>query len=413
MPVQLTPTLSLNVVQQHLVDAEDSSRIELSFAETAVLQLMLKHQGTLITREALLEAGWHDRVVSASSLQQCISVLRKKLANYPEVELKTIPRHGYVLHLASQSKNNYCFKKPKAALLFAIAVIASLILLSYAYISHNQAPYNENLVNSKLSNIAGNIRVFAAAEQSKLSADATNKRLKNQINDEPNWQAPFSSFTSFALLSNKMDSFAICPDYQQNQCSGKQLINISSETEHGSQLELSDFLTTKIRMEQKTYNKLDLPELKKHQGDLKEQIYHGDLYFSINDNRLVRSDIRISLVNLAPDNGIFYFAACITDEDCYTTPIRYEIRGHFKRTTEKWQQRKVERFDIEVSKTTLSSPNALSDTAQLIYLALRKQHLTQESLRFYRVYQDDATAVWQLPLVNNNIMWMQRQTLKL
>ncbi|WP_299802855.1 helix-turn-helix domain-containing protein [uncultured Shewanella sp.] len=409
--MQITPMLSLNVTQQHLIDAEDSSRIELSYAETAVLQLMLKHQGTLITREALLEAGWHDRVVSASSLQQCISVLRKKLANYPDIELKTIPRHGYVLHLANQNKTK--FKKPKAVLVFAIAVIASLFLLGYAYINHHQAPYNEILVNSKLSNVSGNIRVFTATDQVQFSAEIANKRLANQISNEPNWQAPFSSFTSFALLSDKMDSFAICPDYQQNQCSGNQLINISSETDHGSQLELSDFLTTKIRMEQKTYNKLDLPELKKHQGDLKEQIYHGDLYFAIDDHRLVRSDIRISLVDLASDNGIFYFAACITDEDCYTTPIRYEIRGHFKRTTEKWQQRTVERFDIEVSKTTLSSPNALSDTAQIIYLALRKQHLTQEQLSFYRVYQDDGTAIWQLPLVNDNIMWMQRQTLKL
>ncbi|MDR8525657.1 MULTISPECIES: winged helix-turn-helix domain-containing protein [Shewanella] len=410
--MQLTSTLSLNVVQQHLFDAEDSSRIELSFAETAVLQLMLKHQGTLITREALLEAGWHDRVVSASSLQQCISVLRKKLASYPEVELKTIPRHGYVLHLESKHNQPSYFKKPKAALLFTLAVIASLILLGYAYINHDQAPYNESLVTSSLSNVSGNIRVFTPAAQAELSAD-TNKRLKNQISDEPNWQAPFSSFSSFALLTDKMDSFAICPNYQQGQCSGKQLINITSETQHGSQLALSDFLTTKIRMEQKTYNKLDLPELKAHQGDLKEQIYHGDLYFAIDDHRLVRSDMRISLVDLAPDNGIFYFAACITDEDCYTTPIRYEIRGQFKRTTEKWQQRTVERFDVEVSKTTLSSPNALSDTAQIIYLALRKQHLTQEQLSFYRVYQDDGTAIWQLPLVNDNIMWMQRQTLKL
>ncbi|MCL1138213.1 winged helix-turn-helix domain-containing protein [Shewanella pneumatophori] len=411
--MQLTSTLSLNVVQQYLFDAEDSSRIELSFAETAVLQLMLKHQGTLITREALLEAGWHDRVVSASSLQQCISVLRKKLANYPEVELKTIPRHGYVLHLTTPSQSNHRFKKPTAALLFAVAVIASVILLSYTYLNHHQAPYNENLVNSKLSNVSGNMRVFTPTEQVQLSAELANKRLANQISNEPNWQAPFTSFSSFALLSDKMDSFAICPDYQQEQCSGKQLINISSETKHGSQLELSDFLTTKIRMEQKTYNKLELPELKAHQGDLKEQIYHGDLYFAIDDHRLVRSDIRISLVDLTPDSGIFYFAACITDEDCYTTPIRYEVRGQFKRTSEKWQQRTVERFDIEVSKTTLSSPNALSDTAQIIYLALRKQHLTQEQLSFYRVYQDDGTAIWQLPLVENNMMWMQRQTLKL
>ncbi|MGS0693099.1 winged helix-turn-helix domain-containing protein [Shewanella sp. 0m-4] len=411
--MQLTPTLSLNVTQQHLVDAEDLSRIELSYAETAVLQLMLKHQGTLITREALLEAGWHDRVVSASSLQQCVSVLRKKLANYPEVELKTIPRHGYVLHLSGHNQALSTIKKPTAVLLFSIAVIIFSLLLGYAYLTHSQTPYNENLIASQLSNVAGEVHVFTPAIDRALSPDIINQRFANQIGNEPNWLAPFNAFTSFALLSAKMDSFAICPDYQHGQCSGKQLINISAEKDHGSQLALSDFLTTKIRMEQKTYNKLDLPELRKHQGNLKEQIYHGDLYFSFDNNRLVRSDIRISLVDLAPDSGIFYFAACITDEDCYTTPIRYEIRGQFKRTTEKWQQRQVERFDIEVGKTTLSSPNALSDTAQIIYLALRKQHLTQASLSFYRIYQDDGTAIWQLPLVDENIMWMQRQTLKL
>ncbi|MCK8045154.1 helix-turn-helix domain-containing protein [Shewanella sp. 1CM18E] len=411
--MQLTPTLSLNVTQQHLIDAEDSSRIELSYAETAVLQLMLKHQGTLITREALLEAGWHDRVVSASSLQQCISVLRKKLANYPDIELKTIPRHGYVLHLATKDSQAAKLKQPKAIVLFAIAVILLGLLLGYAYFTHQQAPYSETSISTKLNHATGEMTVFSPSADDKLSVNMVNQRLGNQIAHEPNWQAPFKQFSSFALLNQQMDNFAICPDYQDNQCSGKQLINISSETGHGSKLALSDFLTTKIRMEQKTYNKLDLPELRAHQGDLKEQVYHGDLYFSIDDHRLVRSDIRISLVNLAPDNGIFYFAACITDEDCYTTPIRYEIRGQFKRTTEKWQQRRVERFDIDVSKTTLSSPNALSDTAQTIYLALRKQHLTQAQLSFYRIYQDDGTAVWQLPLVNDNVMWMQRQTLKL
>lgn len=411
--MQLTTKLSLNVAQQHLFDAEDSSRIELSYAETAVLQLMLKHQGTLITREALLEAGWHDRVVSPSSLQQCISVLRKKLANYPEIELKTIPRHGYILHLSTTEKPNKITPKNRAVWLFTIAVFACLLLMTYGYVSHHQPPYSETQLDSQLSQVKGKMTLFSPRKSETILASTANQRLSNQIGNELDWQAPFKTFNSFALLNDKMDNFAICPDYQNQTCSGKQLINISSEKGHGSKLALSDFLTTKIRMEQKTYNKLDLPELRKHQGDLKEQIYHGDLYFSIDDHRLVRSDIRISLVDLAPASGIFYFAACITDEDCYTTPIRYEIRGQFKRTSEKWHHRKVERFDIEVSKTTLSSPNALSDTAQIIYLALRKQHLTQTGLSFYRVYQDDGTAVWQLPLVNNNIMWMQRQTLKL
>lgn len=405
--MQLTPRLSLNVSQQHLYDDQSETRVELSYAETAALSLLGKHQDVLVTKDALLEAGWPDRVVSPASIQQCISVLRKKLTDYPEIELKTIPRHGYILHVSKLIEP----EKPKrflsAPIVFGILLVMCAVVWGITYFSQGQ-PFTESKVVSILSGATGSFTLFSTNKAT--TADAANQRLHNQISDESQWQAPFQSFSGYAKLTESLDSFAICPDYSDSQCSGKQLINISGEQALSGHLLLSDFLTTKIRMEQKTYNKLDIDELKHHSGELSEQLYHGDLYFSIGDNRLVRSDMRLSLVNLAPNSGIFYFAACVTDEDCYTSPTKYQIRGHFSRSIEKWQQRKVERFDIEISDTELASPTTLSDTAQRIYLKFRKQDLTHAPMTFYRLYQDDKTAVWQM---QDNIIWMQRQTLKL
>lgn len=412
--MQLTSELSLNVAQQQLYNHRTSTCIDLSYAETAILQQLLSQQGELVTKDTLMRIGWPNRVVAPSSLQQCISMLRKKLADQPTIELKTVPRHGYLLQLPHQPAVTKPFTRPTMPVLLAIALLCSALL---GYLSYSQQPqvhaYQEQGLVSSLSGSQGLFTLLTSVADNAIDEQVAAQRLHQQLLDEPSSPPPFDTFQGFAQLSANRDSIAICPNYQAGQCPGKQLINIRGDAERAGHLALSDFLSTKIRMEQKTYNKLAIPELQQHQGQLKEQMYHGDLYFSVQDNRLVRSDIRISLVEISADQGIFYFAACITDEDCYSTPIRYEIRGHFSRSTEIWPQRRVERYDISINNTELSSPNTLTDTAQRIYLALRKQHLTHKALSFYRIYQDDGTAIWQLPLAGDNLVWMQRHTLQL
>ncbi|WP_076413298.1 helix-turn-helix domain-containing protein [Shewanella sp. UCD-KL12] len=418
--MQLTQQLKLDTAKKLLISANntelDSPEVELSYAETAVLECLILHRDNLVSKEQLMQVGWPDRIVAQSSLQQCISLLRRKLASSPEIELKTVPRHGYVLHLpiiAPPRKH----RKPLMAGVAALIFLAHLIGITWwspwvEAISDPAAPYQQQQQTIALDNLHGHVEVFTPeTETSQPTQSRLTQRFNQQIINEDKWQPPFNTFHSFAAVTSSADSFAICPNYSNGQCPGKQLINITGDPSQGAELALSDFLSTKIRMEQKTYNKLLLPELEEHRGDLQEDVYHGDLYFGAKGSLLVRSDFRISLVNLGDDQGLIYFAACITDENCHTSPMRYVIRGDFTQSTHDWQGKKVEQFDVIITKTELASPNSLSETAKKLYLKLRKQHLTQTELRFYRLYQDDGTAVWLVPMGEHKMVWMQKLTL--
>ncbi|WP_394202679.1 transcriptional regulator [Shewanella waksmanii] len=411
--MQLTPHLSLDTTQQQLYDAVADTAIELSFAETAVLALLIEQHEQVVTKEQMLATGWPGRIVSDSSIQQCISVLRKKLCNYPDITLKTIPRHGYVLHLPrTKSRPKYKTGTNVQWLLLVLLIMGS-VLWYFTYSHQSDFPYQEHSLVTTISNTGGDINLLTPSNSAGLDNHQVNTRLHQQIVDEPHWQPPFDYFMGFAQLRSQTDSIAICPDYRQTQCHSDKLINITGLPQQPGELRLSDFFATKIRMEQKTYNNLVLPELDNYQGELIEQLYHGDLYFSQHNARLVRGDLRISLVDLTAHSGIFYFAACITDEDCYSDPTRYVFKGQFQRTTEKWQQRKVERFSVTIESSDLASPKKLSKTAQIIYLKLRKQRLTENEITFYRIYQDDGSAVWQIPVLNDSLVWMMRKNLKL
>ncbi|MCL2915155.1 helix-turn-helix domain-containing protein [Shewanella corallii] len=411
--MQLNKDCRLEAGKQQLIFSRCNEPVSLSFAETAILECLLRHQGEVVSKEALQQAGWPGRVVASSSLMQCISQLRKKLESEQDIELKTIPRHGYALHLSSDfnplqpNAPDQSTSKTKLwwLLLPALLTVALLIFWQRPVIT---PVWLSSTADIKVNNTSAHVQVYRTPDM-KTPSDSQLQSLANQqITPEPNWQSPFDNYQGFALLSADNQSFALCPNYQGSQCPGDKLINISSDSLKGGHVELSDFLATKIRMEQKTYNKLLLPELTASSGELKEEVYHADLYFKIQDHLLVRSDFRISLVHLEQDSGLFYFAACVTDEACSSSPIRFEIRGDFKQSHQQWQGQKIDIFTVDINKTELSSPNALSAAAQSLYLTLRKQHLTQEQMTFYRLYQDDDTSVWLVPLQQYNMVWMQK-----
>lgn len=412
--VQLNQDCRLEAGKQQLVFSHTPEPVSLSYAETAILECLLHHRGEVVSREVLQQVGWPGRVVASSSLMQCISQLRKKLESEPDIELKTIPRHGYALHLSSEttleskaavSKPNNKLKLGLAALLPVLIAIALLI----QWLHPVQTPgWLASVADIQINNTRASMQVYRTPDIPMPTDQQLQALANQQITPEPDWQSPFNSYQGFALLSDDNHSFALCPNYQNGQCPGDKLINISSDSLKGGHVQLSDFLATKIRMEQKTYNKLLLPELTESSGELTEEVYHADLYFKVQDHLLVRSDFRISLVHLSQDSGLFYFAACITDEACSSSPIRFEIRGDFSQSRQQWQGKEIDIFTVDINKTELSSPNSLSATAQSLYLALRKQHLTQEQVTFYRLYQDDGTSVWLVPLQQYNMVWMQK-----
>ncbi|QIZ78131.1 hypothetical protein [Ferrimonas lipolytica] len=128
---------------------------------------------------------------------------------------------------------------------------------------------------------------------------------------------------------------------------------------------------------------------------------------------IARADMRISAVPQEDNSGLFYFAACVTDEDCFTTPLKYRVHGRYIETQEYWGERPVSRFTVDLTSVDLSSPNRLSKMANKLYRSFRKSELSLAELVFFRVYQDDNTAVWMIPFTNNSLVWMQKRTLHL
>lgn len=73
------------------------TRIELRPKSFQVLQCLAENAGTLISKEALFQTVWKQRVVGDDSLVQCIRELREKLGDDDHRLIKTVPRRGYLL----------------------------------------------------------------------------------------------------------------------------------------------------------------------------------------------------------------------------------------------------------------------------------------------------------------------------
>ena len=65
-----------------------------------VLLYLVKHSGSLVRREELMEAVWPDSFVEETNLNVNISLLRKTLGSLPDGQpfIETVPRKGYRFH---------------------------------------------------------------------------------------------------------------------------------------------------------------------------------------------------------------------------------------------------------------------------------------------------------------------------
>jgi len=60
-----------------------------------VLQYLVQHPGTLVTKQELMDEIWPEVVVTESSLPQCIFSIRKALDDGEKTIVRSIPRSGY------------------------------------------------------------------------------------------------------------------------------------------------------------------------------------------------------------------------------------------------------------------------------------------------------------------------------
>lgn len=72
---------------------------KLRSTDSKVLELLCTHQGHVVSKQALVDVAWADRVVTPSSLPQSIAQLRMALGDSGREQkvIKTVPKQGYLL----------------------------------------------------------------------------------------------------------------------------------------------------------------------------------------------------------------------------------------------------------------------------------------------------------------------------
>src|SRR5262245_42699150 len=107
MNIPSAQTLTINGViadfgSESLRD-ESGSLIDLRPQAFAVLRYMSENANRLVTKDELMQAVWPGVVVTDDSLVQCIHEIRCALGDEKHAVLKTVPKRGYRLNLATKA----------------------------------------------------------------------------------------------------------------------------------------------------------------------------------------------------------------------------------------------------------------------------------------------------------------------
>lgn len=435
--LKVTPYLELDGEANHLVDHANRTTIGLTFSESAVLSHLISAPDAICDKDVLLQVGWPDRVVAATSLTQCVSTLRKKLEPYPEVQLKTVARRGYQLHISSKSHVKMLAVNDAASIKMAlvdvslmvkiggIIVLLSLMLLAWLN-SNNYSVMQETgkwQADKQIPlNIGGtkeSIQLIYPSGEDRLHPSMWQKHIAPESNNIP----AIKNFNAYALTDGEHYSFASCVTDSDGHCIKELMINLTAIKLTPAGLDMKQFIALSRKMEKRIrYNRVLIPphvvfQEKEQQKDVEpefiEHHYHGDIYFPVPNELLVRADLGISLVYEGENTGKFYSSTCITDEDCLTTPIKYQVRGDFEQYQETIDDLDVDVFHIKVTQKDLIKPDTVSASAMHFYREIRKHNIRDEELFYYRIHQDKQTAVWIIPLMGNIIVWTKYEKVEL
>ncbi|MBY5920576.1 transcriptional regulator [Ferrimonas balearica] len=438
--MQLSQNLQIDEARRELIDARDGSVHPLSFAELAILKELHLHWGEVVDKDRLTDVGWPGRVVAQSSLTQCISTLRRKLQSHKEVELKTIPRHGYCLCSSECQRNPETHshigpeqKPPPYSLsrsvswtqLGAWALVPALLMVLVFLHSSGlfarakqrlqllDAPQVAEVVVEPIqvgqnTNLAYQVVFDVDQDMESVTPQqfVANWRHVDQVMPRANQQR------SFIKQSADFDSIALCMNYQDG-CKDRIPLNLVKRHQTQPQLDLSWLQQTKLRMEQVTYNKILLDRFEGPSDGLTEEVYRADVYYYGDSDNVVRSDMRFSLVFESDNRGKVIVAACFTDAVNWDTSMRYEFSGSFNAYDSQVDGRLVRRFQVDVDSQQFNRPGVLTEEMAVIYRELQKAVLSQKQLVLHQLQQDEGSGVWSLPLWGDTMVWATRAELKL
>ena len=440
--MKVSKYLTVDEERRLLLDSKGNLTHPLSFAELEMLKLLVAEHGEVIDKQRLTDAGWPGRIVAQSSLTQCISTLRRKLEGHPDVELKTIPRHGYCLCYVdapaapapeaiescdspapgevsaapSRSAPRVSWRWPLLGLV--LATVAYLHLsggLSHALdwlrlISQPSvaAISSEPLKVGSHPNLAHNV-VF---EEEETLPKVSPQRFVANWERVDEMLPEVKAQQSYLKQSPDFDSIALCADFD-GICRDKQPLNLVRRHGYQPSLDLKWLQDTKLRMEQVTYNKILLDRFDGPTDGLLEDVYRADVYYYGESDNVVRGDLRLSVLYQSESKGQLLVAACFTDALNREISMRYQFSGPFRVQQTQVDGRTVKRFLIQVEDQDFRRPEQLSEEGAVIYREIQKAVLSKKQMTLHQVYEDDQSGVWSLPLWGETMVWAHRAQLTL
>ncbi|MEC4728029.1 winged helix-turn-helix domain-containing protein [Shewanella sp. D64] len=435
--LKVTSYLELDCEAHHLVDRINRTTIGLTFSESAILSHLLTTPDAICDKEVLLQVGWPDRVVAATSLTQCVSTLRKKLEPYPEVQLKTVARRGYQLHISVRSHVKMLAMNDAESIKTALydmslmvkgggilALVLLIVLLwlrsdDYTVMRETNKWHADKQIPVNLGGTVESALLIYPKGEDKLHPSMWQKHIAPETNYIPS----IKGFDILALTDGVNYSLASCATDVEGHCIADKMINLTAIELTPAGLDMQKFTALSHKMETRIrYNRVIIPahitfeereQKRESEPEFVEHHFHGDIYFPVADELLIRADQGISLVYESEDQGQFYASTCITDEDCLTTPIKYQIRGEFKQYRETIDNLEVDVFQVKVLQKDLIKPEVVSASAMHFYREIRKHNIRDEELFYYRIHQDKQTAVWIVPLMGNIVVWTKYEKVEL
>ncbi|MGL6122845.1 MAG: winged helix-turn-helix domain-containing protein, partial [Shewanella sp.] len=87
--------------------------------------------------------------------------------------------------------------------------------------------------------------------------------------------------------------------------------------------------------------------------------------------------------------------------------------GEFEQYQTTINDLKVDVFHVTVQQKELTKPDEVSPSAMRFYREIRKHDIRDEDLFYYRIYQNDHTAVWIVPQMGSIVAWTHYTQVKL
>ena len=81
----------------------DGKELELRYQSRDVLTVLAKNPGEVVSHQSLIDTVWSGRIISADSIAQCVSDIRRVLGDANKSIIENVPREGYRLVLPDQT----------------------------------------------------------------------------------------------------------------------------------------------------------------------------------------------------------------------------------------------------------------------------------------------------------------------